>query len=43
MLISTGLRFGDGELAVRTVRNHRLTGLKPKRFAIELHRDHIGL
>ena len=41
--MSVGLGFGNGELAIRTVWNHRLTGLKAKLSAIELHRNYIGL
>src|SRR5260370_6290726 len=37
------MRLGDSELAVRAVRNHRLTRLQSELGAIELYRDYVGL
>jgi hypothetical protein len=34
-----GEHFGDREFAIGAVRNHGLTRLKMKLFAIELHRN----
>jgi hypothetical protein len=41
--LAAGEHFGDGELAIGAVRNHGLTRLKMKLFAIELHRDNLRL
>jgi hypothetical protein len=34
--------FGDGQIAIGAVRNHRLTWLEMDLHAIELHGDDIG-
>ena len=41
--LAAGEHFGDSEFAIGAVWNHRLTRLKMKLLAIELHGDNIGL
>src|SRR5438034_2345082 len=36
-------RLGDGEFAIRTVRDYRLTRLKTELRAVKLHRNYIRL
>src|SRR6266446_4937225 len=39
----TGEHFGDGELAIGAVRNHRLTRLKAQLGPVELYRHNVRL